>query len=1015
MREEILKNPKTKYRSVPFWAWNGELKKERLLEEIEAFQVMGFGGFYMHARCGLQTPYLGDAFMEAVRFCTEEAAKRGMYAHLYDEDRYPSGHCGGKITKNPAFMGRQLSLRFAPKTDALKEEDAIREKRPYLVGRYDITFAQDNTMRAYSMLSEGETAKNTEVWIYSTLLPQSGWYNGSNHPDVLNPEATKAFIRETHEKYKATVGGAFGNVIPSVFTDEPNIGHVGWFDIGFTDSLSMFWTRSIPNLYREKYGEDLVAVLPEVFYNWADKENYGVRYRFLDLTAELFKVAYSEQLATWCEENHLLCTGHFNTEATLAGQTSNSVDTMRQYAPYHVPGVDFLFEKVELTTAKQALSAVHQYGREMCMTELYGGARWGCDFRRYKMQTDWQTALGLTLRVPHLAFYSMEGEAKHDYPASIGPQSPWYKEFSVLENHFARTATAMSEGDPVIKIGVIHPIETFWLGLGLDKKAEKRSARIEDIFQNTAEWLMRSHLDFDYISEALLPTLWDGEKIGKMQYEAIIVPGCQTLRRTTAEMLEVFSGNGGKVVFIGACPAFSDGIPSDIIRPLFEKSICVPPEKFALIDALEDHRTVEIRKNKNNFNFEGVAAEDYVYGLRKDAEGGWLMIACAAPKENYDITAPEKLYIKIKGEHKACLYNTVDAKREALAYKTEDGYTYIEKDVQPLESLLIRLGEDVEPEETTVYEKRISLGEKAAYRLSEENVLVLDMAEYALDDAVFAEKEDIFKIGDIICASLGWEPNRGKYTQPYIKQHEDAHALRLRYRFESEVETVAALGIEFPEKTDVSLNGVPLGKETAGYYIDHAIRRLPDLKIRKGENVLEIKMPFTHHIQPQVLYLLGEYGVRVRGSHACITAKEDILYIGDAATQGLPFYGGNIQYIFETETEACTARLSCNYFRAAALKVSMDEKDVGFIFSPPYESPAFALSEGRHTITVTALGTRENTLAPLHAVQEKGWYAYWQYRPAENAHTEGYNLPKLGILKAPSLLVYKEKADKSTG
>lgn len=1008
MREDILKNQPAEYRSMPFWAWNGELKKERLLEEIEVFQEMGFGGFFMHTRCGLVTPYLGKEFMEAVRFCAEEAKKRGMYACLYDEDRYPSGHCGGKVTENPAFMGRQLSLFFAPREDALGEEEAIREKKPYLVGRYDITFSEENTMYDYTMLSEGETAKNTEVWIYSTLLPQSGWFNDANHPDILNPEVTAAFIRETHEKYKVAVGEEFGGAIPSIFTDEPNIGHMGWFDTASKDEYTMFWTRQLPAIYKETYGEDLLPVLPEVFFNMQGAEKYDVRYRFLDLVAERFKVGFSEQVGAWCEENNLIFTGHFHSEQTLSGQTCTNVDLMRQYAPYHIPGVDMLFAGVELTTAKQAVSAMHQYGRKMCMTELYGASRWSCDFRRYKMQTDWQTALGLTLRVPHLAFYTMEGEAKHDYPASIGVQSPWYRDFPVLENHFARTAAAMREGKPVVKIGVIHPVETYWLGFGTDKKAERRRNRIEETFQNTAQWLLRNHLDFDYISEALLPSLWDGEKaVGEMQYDAIIVPGCQTLRHTTVNMLETFSQKGGKVVFIGDCPSFVDGKASDAVRSLFTGSVCVPMEKFALVEALETERTVEIRKHKNNFNFEGSEAEAYVYGLREDAEGGWLMIAAASPKDEYDITAPEKLYIRIKGEHKVCLYNTVEGRREALTFTVKDGYTYIEKEVQPLESLLIRIGEVAEPEEKPVCTKCISLGEKAAYSLSEENVLILDKAEYALDGGAFYEKTDIFKIGDILCETVGWTPNRGRYTQPYIDRQEGRHEILLRYRFESEIETNAALGIEFLEETDVRLNGKLIEKKTEGYYIDPAIRRLPDLKIQKGENILEIAMPFTWRIQPQVLYILGDFGVCVCGSNARITKREDVLYIGDAAGQGLPFYGGNITYAFEVETVACMVRLSCSFFRAAALKVAVDGEEVGLIFAPPYESPAFRLSEGKHTITVTALGTRENTLAPLHNIQEKGWYAYWQYRPAENAHTEGYNLPKLGILKTPSLHLYE--------
>ena len=49
---------------------------------------------------------------------------------------------------------------------------------------------------------------------------------------------------------------------------------------------------------------------------------------------------------------------------------------------------------------------------------------------------DWQAALGVTIRVPHLSWMTMEGEAKRDYPASIHYQSPWYKEYKIIEDYF---------------------------------------------------------------------------------------------------------------------------------------------------------------------------------------------------------------------------------------------------------------------------------------------------------------------------------------------------------------------------------------------------------------------------------------------------------------------------------------------------------------------------------------------------------------------------------------------------
>lgn len=110
-----------------------------------------------------------------------------------------------------------------------------------------------------------------------------------------------------------------------------------------------------------------------------------------------------------------------------------------------------LCNRKEFTTAKQAQSIAHQYGRNKMMSEEYGVTGWDYDFRGHKFQGDWQAALGVTLRVPHLSWVSMRGSAKRDYPASISYQSIWFKEYGYIEDHFARLNTALMRGKPIGK------------------------------------------------------------------------------------------------------------------------------------------------------------------------------------------------------------------------------------------------------------------------------------------------------------------------------------------------------------------------------------------------------------------------------------------------------------------------------------------------------------------------------------------------------------------------------------
>ena len=50
-------------------------------------------------------------------------------------------------------------------------------------------------------------------------------------------------------------------------------------------------------------------------------------------------------------------------EPTLHSQTGSVGDAMRSYRGFEIPGIDMLADGRELTTAKQAQSAVHQYAK----------------------------------------------------------------------------------------------------------------------------------------------------------------------------------------------------------------------------------------------------------------------------------------------------------------------------------------------------------------------------------------------------------------------------------------------------------------------------------------------------------------------------------------------------------------------------------------------------------------------------------------------------------------------------
>ena len=134
---ELYKNPTSEYRATPFWAWNCKLDKEVMSQQIDDFKKMGYGGFHMHSRSGLATKYLGEEFMDCIKFCRDKAEKEGMLAWIYDEDRWPSGFAGGYVTLTKKY--RQKKLHFtSQKVDFYPRDIATEEGLAFLIGVYDI-------------------------------------------------------------------------------------------------------------------------------------------------------------------------------------------------------------------------------------------------------------------------------------------------------------------------------------------------------------------------------------------------------------------------------------------------------------------------------------------------------------------------------------------------------------------------------------------------------------------------------------------------------------------------------------------------------------------------------------------------------------------------------------------------------------------------------------------------------------------------------------------------------------
>jgi len=1071
--KELFCNPTAEYRGAPFWAWNDTLDVKELSRQIETFRQMGFGGFHMHVRTGLKTPYLSEEYMAAIKSCIDKAKKEKMLSYLYDEDRWPSGTCGGKVTgEHPEFAQHSLMLTTTPyqperphraKGSAPGRGQVIqRQDNGVLIAVYDVWLDQDGYLEKAEMVFESTSPSEaeTEAFDYSSLPPRAGatrwyayvehmtddpWFNDHPYADTLNPEAVKAFLKSTHEVYARHLGDELGNGAKSIFTDEPQF--TSREPLAFSDEqkdVFFPWTYGLPAFYEKQYGEALLPDLMELVFELPEGSPQTVRWRFQNAVTKLFIESYCDQISTWCSEHGLYLTGHMMDEPRLESQTKAVGDAMRCIASFGIPGIDMLCDYHEFTTAKQTASAVRQMGREGMTSELYGVTGWDYDFRGHKLQGDWQAALGVTLRVPHLSWLSMRGNAKRDYPASISYQSPWYEKYRIIEDHFARLDTALTRGRPIVELAVVHPVESFWLLWGPGDKTGEKRAQMEKDFLSLSNELLLSHFDYDYLNEALIDekrmdacTEGGRLRLGKMRYRAVLIPDVLTLRKSTVKLLAAFAEAGGKVLTQGKEPPFIDASLArdseayDELKTLYEKAVFVGARPERILRALEHERFVDIR-SKNGERRKGLLCQ-----LREDNDCRWLFVCNGQNPETPDIDPAPLLRFTLKGDFSIEKYDTLTgsitkiaadkkqtAKRSGMPKCADESSSERTTSFETVwhihDSLLLRLSPDTEDgvrpeppsESATVVPQQadIRFGRVRIER-EEPNVMVLDMAEYALDEGAYQSKEELLRIDNMARAALGLPPRIKEVVQPYILMERETeapkHRIHLRFRIVSETELDGTkLALEEAETASVVLNGeaVPCRCEEDAYFVDRAIRTVGLPTLRKGENILEVTYPLGNSTNLEWLYLLGEFGVKLDGTESTLVPDPQAIGFGNIVNEGLPFYTGNLWYHTEIEAEAsCEASVRVPQYRGALTEVWLDGKLVGETAFSPYKVD-FTAEKGRHTLSFKLYGTRQNAFGQLH--HTLGYYFYQSpnsWFTAGDLWTYEYSLKPAGILKSPEL------------
>lgn len=640
----LFENPDSFYWPGYLWAWNDRLINDEISLQLNEFDSIGSRTISVlpvpksfrpdSYPTNLEPEYLSDEYLKTYKEYVEEAHKLNMRVWIYDEGGWPSGSvCGEIVKKNPSFVENKLCCLEV----VLKPGDPVEAPADCIAA---FLFDGSDIVRQLkpSEKINVNILENYKLEIYYCTKNRSD----SRYPDLLNPEVTLEFIKQTHEAYKSVVGSYFGNTIPMVFTDEPRVSNPPWTD-------------GIETGFEKRFGYSLIENLPYIFRG---EETGGQRVRvdYFDLWSERFAKAYLGQIRDWCHRNSLLSTGHLGGEdITIGSGIWGFGHVLRALRMFDVPGVDTIWrqvfpgdeQEVEVDMEynnnpqhiklninqnhhfpKYASSVSHQEGLRWAFAEAFGVYGAGLTPEQMKWVADFLYVRGINLMIIVGSYLSTREYFMAGERPVFTKDSPLWEYLGLFHGYAARLGYSLCLGHPAIDTAVYLPVRDIWAG-GPDLN------NISESNDKLAKLLLENQCDFDFIDDDVLERestgiIDGGLKIGPMQYRIVCISKTKWISEKSKKRLSEFISCGGRVLYIGDVegPDMCEGIISigfDEIGENVEPLVAITPanKKIRVCKRKLENGNMYFLVNEGLTRFECTAGfNESMTAVRLDPETG---------------------------------------------------------------------------------------------------------------------------------------------------------------------------------------------------------------------------------------------------------------------------------------------------------------------------------------------------------------------------------------------------------
>ncbi len=1016
-----FKSPGKEFRPAPLWVWNADMNKGDIDRMLTELQETGFGGAFIHPRAGLITEYLSDDWFNLYKYAVEKGKELGLEMWIYDENSYPSGFAGGLVPEAmPESYNQGCGL-------ALRKDTVIPENTDNIF--ICLAKGENNTFTDITDRLADYKNKKGDYYLYrKTYYARTPWYAGYSYVDLLLPGVTEKFLEVTMDGYEKNFGQDLGKSLKGIFSDEPHIGPHG----------GTRWTPALFDEFRKDWGYDLKEKLPmlsEDIGNWRE-----VRHNYISTLTRLFIKYWAEPMAEYCRKHNLLWTGHY-WEHDFP-RISRGGDSMSMYARHTLPAIDMLFNQYNdsasraqfgnIRSVRELSSVANQIGQKRTLSETYGGGGWDETFMDFKRLGDWEYALGVNFMCQHLSHTTIRGARKFDYPPVFSAVSPWWDNYKVLNDYFARLSLLLSHGSRNNDVLVIEPSTTIWSLYSYTQplRGSKVIATGQE-FQNFITKIEKQQLDYDLGSELMMEDFGSANegviRIGNASYHTVILPpGTENLNSATFEMLNAFINAGGELI-VFSTPTLLNGAESPQLKAFFKN----PAIKHCNSGNFDE--TIALLKEKQPVKIDMPGNKD-LYCNHRSFQDGELIFLANASTEN-DATGK----INIAGEEVWEL-NPMTGKITPVKSLGKDSVKEIGFSIPPAGSLTLfsskasglikepgtNYGESVQvsgatsarndtkilPEYNNLRQTLKEVVPESPVKVFPEisNVITLDFCDLSAEGRV---SEGLYAA--VACDSLFGRFNRKNPWDSSVQFKRNTLAsdtiksqpISVKYYLFSEDDFTGmpfTLVQEFPDIWKVRVNGKDI-QYNGDWAIDPRFGSY-DITghIVKGRNEIELRadsMNIFTEISPVLVF--GDFTLKNAEKGWTICRPTTSPTIGSWKDQGYQCYPWkfNYQKKYNLKNPAKTKDkyyLELGKWNGTVAEAWVNGKKAGVFINPPYNIDITPfLQSGENTVEVKVTGSLLNLYGP-HYEREQGlaappnWKSVKQQKPGAEYDQADYGL-----------------------